>query len=57
MIYVPLTVKDKEAAFAVVLMTSDSQLGMRDTEDRCDDLCHPKRKKKQPWQEVTGENA
>lgn len=31
----PLTVKGKEASFAMVLMTVDSQLRMRDTEDFC----------------------
>ena len=34
----PLAVKDMEATFAMVLMTSDSQLRKRDIEGFCDTL-------------------
>lgn len=40
MIWLPLTVKIKEATFAVILMTSDTQLRKRDREGFCDNPFH-----------------
>ena len=41
----PLAVKDKEATFALVLMTADPQLRKRDIEDLYDNFYSPPPKK------------
>jgi hypothetical protein len=52
----PLTVRSKEATLAVVLMTTDAQLGKRDMRGFCDDP-HHHLPKQQPEQETSRENS
>lgn len=52
----PLTLKGKEAAFAMVLMAVDSQLRKRDIEGACDNpYPHNNPKQWQPRQRATEE--
>lgn len=62
MLVLLLTVKEKEVSFAVVLMTTASQMRMRDIECFCDNIIsslptHPLLQKKQSRQDAIEGNS